>query len=76
MSKVYKFIIKVTDITVKSISEGKLMNYVDDTSDRLGILDPYGNSGYQLEVKSTSVLLARQEVIKTLKAMGFKGFLK
>lgn len=70
--KIYKFTMKVTDLTIKAVSDGKLMTYPDDYIPRLDILDPYGNSGYQIEVSAPSVLEARSKVIKTLKDMGFR----
>jgi len=71
-SKVYKYIIKLNDITIKTISEGKLMTYESDTCHRLGLLDPYGSEGYQIEVSATNPVLGRKAVIGSLKGMGFK----
>jgi hypothetical protein len=63
---------KVTDLTIKTLSEGKLMNYIDDSSSRLDLLDPFGTTGYQIEVKAKSAPEARLQVLKMLKSMGFK----
>jgi len=70
--KIYKFTMKVSDLTIKSVSDGKLMTYSDDYTPRLDTLDPYGNSGYQIEVSAASAPEAKNKVIKTLKDMGFR----
>jgi hypothetical protein len=71
-SFVYKFNISVTDLTVTNISEGKFQNYGNITYDRLDVLDPWGVSGYQIQTKDTSPVIARTKIVKMLKDMGFK----
>lgn len=72
--KLYKVVIKVKDLSILSVSEGKHIptqdNIVPDYV-RLDILEEFGVSGYQMFVKSTDGRQAAIIVRRRLKEMGF-----